>query len=92
MVGYQEAGAPAALASGVRVSGWFAVEGTILGDGRSWHQVRFNTFPSKAAFMDVIMDPARLEAQRAHREKAVADTYTMVTRPMIDTLAESVAS
>ena len=27
---------------GVRIAGWFAVEGTIVGDGRAWHQARFN--------------------------------------------------
>ncbi len=88
---YQEAAAASAVPAGIRISGWFAVEGTIIGDGRRWDQVRFNTFPSKAAFMEeVVFDPARLEAQRDHREKAMADTYTLVTRPMVDTLAESV--
>ena len=51
-------------AHGGRVAGWFAAEGTILGDGRTWDQVRFNAFPSKAAFMAVVFDPARLEAQK----------------------------
>lgn len=71
---------------GVRVGGWFEAEGTILGDGRTWHQVRFNAFPSKRAFMEVVMDPSRLEAQKQHREAAIADTYTMIVRPIIDQL------
>jgi hypothetical protein len=71
----------------VRIDGWFAIEGTIVGDGRAWDQVRFNAFPSKAAFMAVVMDPARLEAQRQHRERAIADTYTMILRPTLNLLA-----
>ena len=73
----------------MRFDGWFAVEGTILGDGRTWDQVRFNAFPSKAAFMAVVMDPARLQAQNANREPAIADT--MIVRPTINRLAASLA-
>jgi len=65
------------------------VEGTILGDGRTWDQVRFNAFPSKAAFMAVALDPDRLKAQAEHREKAIADTYTLVLRPSMNRLRES---
>ena len=86
---YQNAAAVSAQAHGVRINGWFAVEGTILGDGRAWHQVRFNEFPSKAAFMAVVADPARLEAQASHREEAIADTYTMILRARINNLADS---
>lgn len=86
---YQSEAAKVALGHGVQVPAWFAVEGTILGDGRQWHQARFNAFPSKAAFMAVVMDPARLEAQKDHREAAIADTYTMILRPKLDHLAES---
>lgn len=75
-----------ALANGVRLGGWFRAEGTIVGDGRTWHQVRFNTFPSREAFMAVVFDPDRLKAQGEHREAAIADTYTMVLRPIIDRL------
>ena len=35
------------MPNGVRIAGWFAAEGTIVGDGRTWDQVRFNAFPSK---------------------------------------------
>ena len=89
MEAYTRSAAVTAGAHGGRVAGWFAAEGTILGDGRTWDQVRFNAFPSKAAFMAVVMDPARLEAQKANREPAIADTYTMIVRPSIDRLAES---
>jgi hypothetical protein len=84
MRAYSQAATAVAVQQGVRIAGWFGVEGTIVGDGRIWHQVRFNAFPSLAAFMVVATDPARLEAQKRHRERAIADTYTLVTRPSIN--------
>ena len=86
---YQEKAAEVGLKNGLRISGWFGVEGTIVGDGRKWDQVRFNTFPSKAAFMEVVNDPNRLEAQKTHRERAIADTYTLIVRTSLDNLAAS---
>lgn len=86
MDGYHEAAFPIAAQHGARIAGWYGVEGTILGDGRAWHQVRFNQFPSKAAFMAVATDPARLDAQREHRERAIADTYALILRPTINHL------
>ena len=91
MAAYQQAAAVVAVPHGVRINGWFAVEGTILGDGRSWDQIRFNEFPSKAAFMAVATDPARLQAQQGHREVAIADTYTMILRPTFNHIADSLA-
>jgi hypothetical protein len=91
MVEYQTAAGRVALGHGVRVPAWFAIEGTIVGDGRAWHQARFNAFPSKRAFMEVVMDPERLEAQANHREVAIADTYTMILRPRIDRLEASLS-
>ena len=92
MASYQDAAGAVAVPHGVRIPGWFEAEGTIIGDGRQWDQVRFNAFPSKAAFIAVATDPKRLEAQKEHRETAVADTYTMILRPSIDRLAESIES
>ena len=86
---YSNHAAQVAVPHGVRLAGWFAVEGTIVGDGRTWDQVRFNAFPSRAAFRAVVMDPNRLSAQREHREATIADTYTLVVRPTIDRIAES---
>ena len=65
------------------------VEQQVLGDGRHWDQVRFNSFPSREAFMTVVMDPDRLAAQREFREPAMSDTCTMIVRPIIDGLAGS---
>lgn len=89
---YQSEAAKVALGHGVQTPAWFAIEDTILGDGRVWHQARFNLFPSKTAFMAVVMDPARLKAQAKHRETAIADTYTMIVRPTLDRLTESTSS
>lgn len=84
---YTDHAAKVAAKHGGWIAGWFAAEGTIVGDGRVWHQVRFNGFPSKRAFMAVVVDPERLAAQRDHREVAIADTYTMILRPTIDELS-----
>lgn len=92
MVRYQQGAANAAVPHGVRLAAWLGVEGTIVGDGRQWDQARFNQFPSKAAFMAVVLDPERLEHQHNHREVAIADTYTMILRPTIDHLADSLRS
>jgi hypothetical protein len=90
MTSYQDEAGTVAVPHGVRLAGWFGAEGTIIGDGRSWSQARFNAFPSRAAFMDVVFDPGRLQAQAEHRETAIADTYTLILRPFIDRLRESI--
>jgi hypothetical protein len=90
MASYTDHAALVAVPHGVRVAAWFEAEGTIVGDGRHWHQARFNAFPSKAAFMAVVFDPQRLEAQKEHREAAIEDTYTLIVRPRVNRLAESV--
>ena len=79
-----------AIPNGVRVDGWFQVENTILGDGRKWEQVRFNTFPSRRAFKEVLNDPARIEAQKKYRESAISDTYTMIVTPLINKVSDSI--
>jgi len=90
MATYTDHAGKVAVPNGARLAAWTRVEGTILGDGRQWDQVRFNVFPSRAAFMAVALDPARLAAQAEHRETAIADTYTMITRPVIDRMSESI--
>ena len=83
---YQDHAAEVAVPHGVRIGGWFDVEGTIVGDGRQWDQVRFNLFPSTAAFMAVARNPGRMAAQAKHREPAMADTYALMVRPTINRL------
>jgi len=89
MTSYTDAASKVAVPHGVRIAGWFGIEGTIIGDGRGWDQLRFNAFPSREAFLAVAFDPERLAAHKGHREPAIADTYTLVLRPMIDRLADS---
>jgi uncharacterized protein (DUF1330 family) len=91
MTAYQQVAGSVAVPNGIRIDGWFSAEGTIIGDGRSWHQVRFNTFPSRRAFMAVALDPDRLDAHSEHRETAIADTYAVGVRPLINRLAASTA-
>ena len=79
-----------AIPNGVQIDGWFQVENTILGDGRKWDQVRFNTFPSRRAFKEVLNDPARIEAQKKYRESAISDTYTMIVTPLINKVSDSI--
>jgi hypothetical protein len=90
MVSYQDEAGKVAVPHGVRIDGWFGVTDQLAGDGRAWHQVRFNAFPSREAFMAVVFDPARLTAHKDHREVAIADTYTLVLRPVVNELAASV--
>jgi hypothetical protein len=90
MATYQDHAAKIAVPNGVRLAAWMQVEGTIMGDGREWDQIRFNVFPSRAAFMAVALDPERIAAQGTHRETAIADTYSLITRPTIDRLYESI--
>lgn len=91
MVSYQDAAGAVAVPHGVRIGGWLTVEGTILGDGRDWDEARFNRFPSRNAFFTVALDPDRLAAQAEHREPALADTYALVLRPVLDRLTASLA-
>lgn len=88
MEGYHDAAFDVAREHGARVAAWFEVEGTIVGDGRSWDQVRLNEFPSRRQFMEVVADPRRQQGQEDHREPAMADTYTLFCRPVLDTLRE----
>lgn len=80
---YEQAAAVTAAPHGVRLLAWMDVESTVVGDGRAFDQVRFNAFPSRRAFEAVATDPSRLDAQRAHREPAMRDTYALGLRPSL---------
>ncbi len=69
---------------------WFEAEGTIIGDGRSWDDVRFNVYPSRAAFMDIVFDSDRLGGERGRTEPQIEDSYALLLRPFLDGLAESI--
>jgi len=60
---------------------WFHVEGTIMGDGREWDEVRFSTFPSMQDYTARVGNTSALMRDG----RAIADSYTLVVRPSIDT-------
>lgn len=87
VIKYDESGATeaaannaASLSHGGSPIAWLDVEGTIMGDGRSWDAVRFTSFPSLRAFQAAADDHTRV----AHGERAISDSYTMVIRPTIN--------
>ncbi len=89
MSAYEAQAAARAVPHGVVPVAWMDVEGTIVGDGRTWDQVRLNAFPSRRAMEAVMADRLRREAQAAHRDPAIEDTYTLALRPTFDRLAAS---
>ncbi|MGE3076138.1 MAG: hypothetical protein AB7N24_09675 [Dehalococcoidia bacterium] len=76
------------LALGVRPEAMFSVEGTVLGDGRKWDQVRLNRFPSHAIYRQLRANTIH-QAGQPTRRSALNDTYTMMLLPTIDRFAES---
>ena len=74
MEGHDDAAFDVAQNSGAPIAGRFEAEGTIVGDGRTRDQVRFNEFPSSRQFMKVVADPRRLKGHEDHRDPAMADT------------------
>jgi hypothetical protein len=84
---YEQAVAVAALPLGIRPTAALDVEGVLVGDGRAWDEVRFNRFPSHAAFRALTADPS-WQAQQSARAAALADTYALITLPIVDTIGE----
>lgn len=84
---YEQAVAVAALPLGIRPTAALTVEGVLVGDGREWEEVRLNSFPSHAAF-DALTEDASWQAQQADRAAALADTYALITLPLINSTAE----
>jgi uncharacterized protein (DUF1330 family) len=84
---YEQAIAVAALPLGIRPAAILEVEGVLVGDGRQWDEVRLNRFPSHAAFNALTEDPA-WQAQQSNRAAALADTYALITLPLIDSIAQ----
>ena len=91
MAAYAHALAAASVPHGARATRWFAVEGTMIGDGREWDDVRFTMYPSEAAYMAVVNDLDHILAYERHRAHLIADSYTLILRPRIDRLARSVS-
>ncbi len=88
LTGYSASAGAAGLALGVRPGAFFRVEGTVVGDGRTWDEVRFNRFPSHAVFDALRANETHRSGQQT-RTAALQDTYTMMLLPIIDRLSES---
>jgi uncharacterized protein (DUF1330 family) len=82
---YEQAVAVAALPLGIRPAAILEVDGVLVGDGREWDEVRLNRFPSRAAFNALTEDPA-WQSQQSARAAALADTYALITLPLIDSI------
>ncbi len=83
---YEQSLGLSALPLGIRPLAVFEVESVLVGDGRPWEQVRLNRFPSHAAFRALTTDPTWLAHQPA-RAAALADTYALITLPLVDSVA-----
>lgn len=88
MARYEATAGAAGLNAGARPRAKLRVEGTVLGDGREWDEVRFNRFPSMAAFQRLIADPEH-RSQQELRASALADTYAIMVRPTRDQIFEA---
>lgn len=91
MAKYAQALATASVRHGARSTRWFAVESTVVGDGREWHDVRFTAYPSRAAFLGARRDLTALPNYPAIQSGVIADRYTLVLRARIDRLVRSVS-
>ena len=85
MAQYGASAGAAGLALGVRPQAYFAVEGTVLGDGRQWDQVRFNSFPSHEIYRELRANSTHKAAQ-PDRAAALTDTFTLMLLPRINRL------
>lgn len=91
MAKYAQALAAASVRHGARSTRWFAVESTVVGDGREWHDVRFTAYPSRAAFSAARQDLTNRPDYPAIQSEVIADRYTLVLRARIDRLVRSVS-
>jgi hypothetical protein len=85
----EDVNARVALRHGLRPGGTWPVEGTIIGDDRRWSEVRWDAYPSRAAFDAVAYDPERLAAVATSEPSEGRDEYVLVVRPFIDTITKS---
>lgn len=58
------------------------VEGTLIGDGRTWDEFRLLHFPSQAAYTNYTNAVEEMEEAIKHREAAIDDVYTMKVEAM----------
>ena len=58
------------------------VEGTLIGDGRTWDEFRLLHFPSQAAYTNYSNAVKEMEDANKHREAAIDDVYAMKVETM----------
>lgn len=81
---YEQHRTPQALPLGVRPGIKLAIEGELIGDGRTWDELRLNNFPSRAAFRELVTAESLSEAGYEDREAALADTYAVLAAPLVN--------
>jgi uncharacterized protein (DUF1330 family) len=77
---YEATTAAKAVSLGVRPALRMTVEGTLIGDARTWDDARVNLFPSRETFVQLNAVPGRPE-DLAHRAAAIDETYALLTLP-----------
>ncbi len=82
---YSAGGAEASTAIGVLPTARFTVQGVLAGDDRSWDAIDINYMPSRAGFQALLDDETRQQG-RYHRHAALADNYSLITYPALNTI------
>lgn len=81
---YEQHRTPQALPLGVRPGIKLVIEAELIGDGRTWDEVRINNFPSRAAFDQLVTRESLSAAGYEDREAALADTYALLSAPLVN--------
>lgn len=82
---YSQSAGMVATPLGVQPVLWLEVKGVLIGDGRDWHEVRINRFPSHAAF-DALTSDATWMSGTYHRAAGLQDTYSLQVLSSFDSL------
>lgn len=72
-----------AVDAGVCSLASFAVEATVVGDGRQWHEVHFAWCARPESLAALLADPARAEVH-AYRAHTVEESFVALLHPMIN--------
>ena len=83
-----QAGGGASIGIGSRLTAILDIQGAIIGaDDRSWDEAYIVHMPSMAGFQALLADETRQEG-RYHRLAALADNYSMITYPIINSFPD----
>jgi len=80
---YEQGRAAQAFPLGVRPGLWLSVVGELIGDGRTWDELRVNNFPSRAALAELVRAESLTAAGYEHCAAALADAYAVVAAPFV---------